>query len=94
MSTIHKCTFSLPKEQLAFIDEKVKSGQFASGSEVVRAGLRALQERNDAVERWLNTEVAETYDAAKEARGKILSVGDAFDQIRAKHAAAAKKQQG
>ncbi len=93
MSATHKRTFNLPEEQSTFIDEQVKSGQFASGSEVVRAGLRALQDRNDAVERWLDTEVAETYDAAIEGRGKILSVGDAFDQIRAKHGAATKKQQ-
>lgn len=91
MST-HKRTFSLPAEQSAFIDEKIKSGQFASGSEVVRAGLRALQERDDAVERWLRNEVAATYDAAKEGRGKMMSVGDVFDQIRARHAATTKQE--
>ena len=87
MSATHKRTFSLPSEQSAFIDEKVQSGQFASGSEVIRAGLRALQERDDAVERWLREEVATTYDAVKAGRGKTMSVGDAFDQIRARHAA-------
>ena len=51
MSATHKRTFSLPEEQSEYIDEKIKSGQFASGSEVVRAGLRALQERDEAVER-------------------------------------------
>ena len=86
MAAVHKRTFSLPREQSAFIDEKIRSGQFASSSEVIRAGLRALQERDDAVERWLKNEVAATYDAAKEGRGKTMSVGDAFDQIRAKHA--------
>ena len=81
-----KRTFSLPPEQSAFIDEKINSGQFASGSEVIRAGLRALQERDDAVQRWLQNEVAATYDAVKEGRGQTMSVGDAFDKIRAKHA--------
>lgn len=90
MAATHKRTFSLPAEQAAFIDEKIESGQFASGSEVIRAGLRALQERDDAVERWLKNEVAATYDAVKEGRGATMSVGDAFDQIRAKHAAATK----
>ncbi len=90
---VTKRTISLPVEQSDFIDKKINSGQFASFSEVVRAGLRALQERDDAVERWLKNEVAATYDAAKEGRGATMSVGDAFDQIRAKHAAATKPKE-
>ncbi|MBV9701816.1 MAG: type II toxin-antitoxin system ParD family antitoxin, partial [Methylobacteriaceae bacterium] len=62
MARIEKRTFSLPSEHTAFIDAKVASGAFASGSEVVRAALRALQERDAAVEDWLRGEVARTYD--------------------------------
>ena len=83
MSGSQKRTFSLPSELSAFIDAKVKSGGYASNSEVVRAGLRALQERDEAVERWLNEEVAPTYDAVKDGRTKTLPVGDVFDDIRA-----------
>ena len=57
MSRAEKRTVSLPHEHALFIDEQVASGYFASASEVVRAGLRALQERNAAVERWLDEEV-------------------------------------
>jgi len=53
MSKTAKRTFSLPQEHAAFIDALVSSGSYASGSQVVRAGLRALQERDAAVERWL-----------------------------------------
>ncbi len=86
MSDIQKRTFSLPQEHSAFIDAKVKSGGYASGSEVVRAGLRALKERDEAVERWLQEEVAPTYDAVKQGRSKTFPVGDVFDEIRARHA--------
>ena len=51
MAATAKRTFSLPDEQAKFIDKQVKSGGYASGSEVVRAGLRALQERDAAIER-------------------------------------------
>ncbi len=85
MSNTEKRTFSLPAEQAAFIDEKVQSGQFASGSEVIRAGLRALQERDEVVETWLKEQVAPTYDAVKEGRMKTIPVGDVFDEIRAQH---------
>lgn len=87
MSDIQKRTFSLPSEHSKFIDAKVKSGKYASSSEVVRAGLRALQERDEAVERWLAQEVAPTYDAVKQGRSKTFPVGDVFDEIRARHLA-------
>lgn len=85
MSGTEKRTVSLKPENAAFIDAKVKSGGYASTSEVVRAGLRALQERDEAVERWLQEEVAPTYDAVKDGTVKTHPVGDAFEAIRARH---------
>lgn len=87
MSTIEKRTVSLPQEHAAYIDRLVKSGSFASASEVVRAGLRALQERDLAVERWLREEVAPSYDAMKANPARGLNAQAAFDDIRAHHAA-------
>jgi antitoxin ParD1/3/4 len=51
MGSIQKRTISLPAEQASYIDAQVAAGAYASASEVVRAGLRALQER-DALGRW------------------------------------------
>ncbi|MDZ4790839.1 MAG: type II toxin-antitoxin system ParD family antitoxin [Hyphomicrobiales bacterium] len=87
MSATEKRTFSLPSEHAAFIDAKVKSGGYASGSEVVRAGLRALQERDAAIERWLSDEVASTYDDVKSGRSKTYPATTVFEEIRARHAA-------
>ena len=87
MSSIEKRTVSLPEEHAAFIDQMVKSGAYASGSEVVRAGLRALQERDAAVERWLRDEVAPVYDAMQEDPGRARSLDEVFSNIRKHHAA-------
>jgi antitoxin ParD1/3/4 len=83
MAGIHKRTFSLPKEHSSFIDEKVSSGAYASGSEVVRAGLRALQERDAAVERWLRDEVAPAYDRWAAGEEETLSIEEVFDSLKA-----------
>ena len=88
MSGMEKRTFSLPREHAAFIDSKVKSGRYASASEVIRAGLRALEERDTAVERWLDREVAPAFDAVEEGRAATFAVGDVFDDLRARNAAA------
>ena len=66
MPKVVKRTFSLTEEQAAFIDAKVESGGYASASEVVREGLRKLNERHDAIERWLRDEVVPTYDRVKD----------------------------
>jgi antitoxin ParD1/3/4 len=91
MSGTEKRTFSLPSEHAAFIDEKVKSGRYASGSEVIRAGLRALQERDAAIERWLRDEVASAYDSVKSGQSDTHPAQSVFNEIRARHAAANEK---
>ena len=90
MAATEKRTFSLPAEQAAFIDAQVASGAFATASEVIRAGLRALQERDAAVERWLREEVAPTYDRWKADPAGVLSPEDMAERMRQRHATRAK----
>lgn len=85
MTSIAKRSFSLPPEQAAYIDSQVQAGAYASASEVVRAGLRALQERDAAVEAWLRREVAETYDAALARPEQLLPAGAVLEALRRRH---------
>lgn len=86
MSATAKRTFSLPSEQAAYIDELVREGSYASASEVVRAGLRALKDRDAAVEKWLREDVAETYDAMRRDPARAVPAKQVFDALRARHA--------
>lgn len=81
MSNVQKRTFSLPVEHADFIDKLVASGAYASGSEVIRAGLRALQERDAAVERWLKEEVAPVYDAVKADPSRLMPAEKALAEM-------------
>jgi len=85
MAATEKRTFSLPVEQAAFIDQLVKSGAYATSSEVIRAGLRALQERDAAVERWLREEVAPTYDRWKADPTKGITPEGMAERARKRH---------
>ncbi len=86
MTRVSKRTFSLPTEQAAYIDAKVESGAYASSSEVIRAGLRALQERDAAVERWLRDEVAPVHDAMQANPERKLPAKSVFSEARARYA--------
>ena len=90
MTNIEKRTISLPSEHASFIDAKVASGAYASASEVIRAGLRALQERDAAVERWLRNDVAPVYDKMKADPKRGIPAKQAFAKVRARHAARTK----
>ena len=85
MANAEKRTFSLPAEHAAFIDAKIASGAYASGSEVVRAGLRALQERDAAVEKWLKDEVVTAYDALERTPDRAIPAKEAFSRLRQWH---------
>jgi antitoxin ParD1/3/4 len=89
----NKRTFSLPTEQARYIDALVASGTYASGSEVVRAGLRALPERDAAVEKWLREEVVKVCDAMQSDPRRAIPGEQVFATIRARHADRLKKKQ-
>jgi antitoxin ParD1/3/4 len=86
MQSPEKRTFSLSAEQASYIDAPVASGACATASEVVRAGLRALQERDAAVERWLREEVVPVAAAMQAHPGRGIPADQVFAEIRALHA--------
>ncbi len=62
MGGVHKRSFSLTAMQAKYIDDQVASGAFASGSEVIREGLRALRMRDAALERWMQNDPSALQD--------------------------------
>ncbi|WP_415716834.1 type II toxin-antitoxin system ParD family antitoxin [Maridesulfovibrio sp.] len=80
MRSTKQMSITLPHEMAQLVKEKVAKGEYASESEVIRDGLRALLARDRAVEEWLRQQVAHVYDAMKEDKSRGRSLG----QVRAK----------
>jgi antitoxin ParD1/3/4 len=84
MPKVVKRTYSLTAEQAAFIDRKVASGEYASGSEVVRSGLREMQEHDAIIDRWIKEEVLPTYERWKAGLEKTYPAEEVFERIQAR----------
>ena len=80
MRTTQQTSVTLPKEMAEAVKAKVSAGEYASESEVIRDGLRALMARDRAVEGWLHGTVGPAYDALKADPGRARST----DQVRAR----------
>jgi antitoxin ParD1/3/4 len=84
MRSTRQMSITLPVEMADLVKTRVSSGAYASESEVIREGLRALQEREYAVEQWLKTAVAITYDTYKNNPESPHILKDAFESIEAR----------
>ncbi|MQT11356.1 type II toxin-antitoxin system ParD family antitoxin [Segnochrobactrum spirostomi] len=62
MRSTQQFSVTLPDEMAQMVKDKVRSGEYASESEVIREGLRALQAQERALDDWLRTEVGAAYD--------------------------------
>jgi Arc/MetJ-type ribon-helix-helix transcriptional regulator len=65
------------------VKAKVQTGEYATESEVIRDGLRALLARDRAVESWLHNQIGPAYDALKADPSRAITA----DQVRARLAA-------
>ena len=83
MRTTQQMSITLPIEMADVVKTKVRSGEYASESEVIRDGLRVLMARDRAVESWLQGQVGPAYDALKADPSRAVSL----DQVRARLAA-------
>ena len=87
MRSTQQFSVTLPHEMAADVRAKVASGEYASESEVIRDGLRALQERNRAVEHWLRNEVVPAFRALKADPSRGSSLEETRTALAKRHAA-------
>ena len=74
MRSTRQLSITLTREMAEKVRAKVDSGEYASESEVIRDGLRALEARGKAIDAWLRNKVAPTYDAMKADPSQAVSI--------------------
>ena len=87
MRTTQQLSIRLPNELVAEVKARVRGGEYASDSEVIREGLRALLARDRAVDAWLCQQVGPAYDALKADPASAVTA----EQVRARLAAEQRK---
>ncbi len=80
MRTTQQFSITLPNEMANVVKSKVEAGEYATESEVIRDGLRALMARDRAMESWLKEQVGPALDAVKSDPSRAVSA----DKIRAR----------
>ncbi len=83
MRTTQQMSITLPNDMADVVKAKVRTGEYASESEVIRDGLRVLMALDRAVESWLHNQVGPAFDALKADPSRAVTV----DQVRARLAA-------
>jgi antitoxin ParD1/3/4 len=86
--TTQQFSITLPNEMADAVKSKVAAGEYATESEVIRDGLRALLARDRAVESWLHEQVGPAYDALKADPSRAVSTADVRAMLAAEHKAA------
>ncbi|ECU9162028.1 TPA: type II toxin-antitoxin system ParD family antitoxin [Salmonella enterica] len=83
MRTTQQFSVTLTNEMAEMVRARVASGAYASESEVIREGLRALNERDKVVEEWLANTAAPALDALRKDPTRARSKKQILDTIRA-----------
>lgn len=70
------------------VQAKVQAGEYATESEVIRDGLRALPARDRAVDQWLQEQVGPAYDGLKADPSRAVTVEQIRHRLAVEHKAA------
>lgn len=73
MRTTKQLSVILPNKMAEAVKERVATGAYASESEVIRDGLRSLFAREEAIDKWLRTEVVASIKEVENDPSELLS---------------------
>ena len=80
MRTSKPITVTLGKQQ-ALLDSRLQSGEYESASEVIRAGLRALDREEAALSEIMRSKIRDAIDDPR----PDVPAAEVFSRLRARH---------
>lgn len=86
MRTTQQFSITLPLDMAEIVERKILSGEYATVSEVVRDGVRALIARDAAIENWLRNEVMESVREMKADPSRGIPADEVFARFEKRHA--------
>ena len=93
MRKTQSLSITLPHDMAEEVRGKVAGGDYASESEVIREGLRALKAQDEALKHWLRTEGVARYEAYRRQPSAAKPLAKVFGNLRRHHARRMKKEQ-
>jgi antitoxin ParD1/3/4 len=87
MESTRQFSVTLPPAVAEIVEAKIKSGAYASVSELLCESVQALLDRDDALEKWLREEVVAGHDEYLASPSKGVSAEDVLLRIEARRAA-------
>lgn len=81
MRSTKQMSITLPVAMAEAVRARVDSGDYASESEVIREGLRALDAQEQAIEHWLRTEVVAAYDELRSHPERAVPIEDVRTEL-------------
>lgn len=84
MPSVEKLSITLPYELARMVKEKVDSGTYSSNSEVIREGLRLLQDQ-EAIKLEKLAALRETINRSLDDGGPSLDAEDVFNRLEERH---------
>lgn len=85
MRSTQQFSITLPNEMAELVRAKVAAGEYATESEVIREGLRALLAQDRAVENWLKQQVGPAFDALKADPSRAIDIKSVRAKLGAEH---------
>lgn len=80
----HERTVTLPPDLADYVEARVSSGAYASAEEVLRAGLEALQERDETLDDWIIREVLPVHDRMLQDPSREIPLETVTARLRAR----------
>lgn len=91
MESTRRLDIELPEDVADAVEARVRAGEYASVSEMIQEGLRALAERDDdllrdpAVEQWLRESVVPEAQRVREGKARWYSPEEVRARLDALH---------